>query len=302
MTTRPRPTTVPRRDRHARRRGHPSSPGRAPSSPARLRGRTTCGDGSRSRRISRRRLRRPPRQNAPATACPAPPRGTYTGAHITVVRRRSDHRLVAVVDLRGLPSGTYSIVVNASGLRNDRARPLGQVATAPASDRSTVERPRQPRALTRRAPIAPDQCSDPSDCRRARAASLLTRIVCAPITTCRSHAGRVSFRLHAAGLPLCRHCPVPQRDRAVAQLRPSRRATPIRPTHKRARLDRAARRRPVRHEGAVSPSHVLIVRSDGPVAVDRDACFRTRRHSRSASRSDRNRARRRTPAWRDGGC
>ena len=41
------------------------------------------------------------------------------GKRVAVMRRRSDHRLVAVVDLRGLPKGTYHVVIKAH-LRNGR--------------------------------------------------------------------------------------------------------------------------------------------------------------------------------------
>ena len=41
------------------------------------------------------------------------------GRRITVKRRRSDGRLVAVIDLRGLPKGTYRVVITAR-LRDGR--------------------------------------------------------------------------------------------------------------------------------------------------------------------------------------
>ena len=44
------------------------------------------------------------------------------GRRVAVVRRRSDHRLVAVVDLRGLPKGTYRVVIRARLRNGDRAR------------------------------------------------------------------------------------------------------------------------------------------------------------------------------------
>jgi CSLREA domain-containing protein len=44
------------------------------------------------------------------------------GRRVAVVRRRSDHRLVAVVDLRGLPKGTYRVVITARLRNGNRAR------------------------------------------------------------------------------------------------------------------------------------------------------------------------------------
>ena len=44
------------------------------------------------------------------------------GRRVAVVRRRSDRRLVAVVDLRGLPKGTYRVVIRARLRNGDRAR------------------------------------------------------------------------------------------------------------------------------------------------------------------------------------
>jgi hypothetical protein len=41
------------------------------------------------------------------------------GRRVAVARRRSDNRLVAVVDLRRLPKGTYRVVLKAR-LRNGR--------------------------------------------------------------------------------------------------------------------------------------------------------------------------------------
>ena len=41
------------------------------------------------------------------------------GRRVTVTRRSSDHRLTAVVDLRGLPPGTYRVEITAR-LRNGR--------------------------------------------------------------------------------------------------------------------------------------------------------------------------------------
>jgi CSLREA domain-containing protein len=44
------------------------------------------------------------------------------GRRVAVMRRRSDHRLVAVVDLRGLPKGTYRVVIKARLRNGHRAR------------------------------------------------------------------------------------------------------------------------------------------------------------------------------------
>jgi CSLREA domain-containing protein len=44
------------------------------------------------------------------------------GRRVAVVRRRSDRRLVAVVDLRGLPKGTYRVVIRARLRNGHRAR------------------------------------------------------------------------------------------------------------------------------------------------------------------------------------
>jgi hypothetical protein len=44
------------------------------------------------------------------------------GRRVAVIRRRSDHRLIAVVDLRGLPKGTYRVVIKARLRNGHRAR------------------------------------------------------------------------------------------------------------------------------------------------------------------------------------
>ena len=44
------------------------------------------------------------------------------GRRVAVMRRRSDHRLVVVVDLRGLPKGTYRVVIRARLRNGNRAR------------------------------------------------------------------------------------------------------------------------------------------------------------------------------------
>jgi hypothetical protein len=44
------------------------------------------------------------------------------GRRVTVLRRRTDHRLVAVVDLRGLPKATYRVVIKARLRNGHRAR------------------------------------------------------------------------------------------------------------------------------------------------------------------------------------
>ena len=44
------------------------------------------------------------------------------GRRVAVIRRRSDHRLVAVVDLRDLPKGTYHVVIKARLRNGHRAR------------------------------------------------------------------------------------------------------------------------------------------------------------------------------------
>ena len=41
------------------------------------------------------------------------------GRRVAIMRRRSDHRLVAVIDLRGQPRGTYKVVITAR-LRDGR--------------------------------------------------------------------------------------------------------------------------------------------------------------------------------------